>query len=67
LLEEQFKLLAIHPFKGKSRDDVGPDLRSYQVESHVIFYVIDPSSNTITISDILHQRMDPAIHIPTLH
>jgi toxin ParE1/3/4 len=45
-----------HPFMGRSRDELVPDLRSILVHPHVIFYCV--SDATIDIVRVLHQRRD---------
>ena len=48
--------LAIHHLKGKMREDVAPNTKSYHVGRHVIFYV--ESKAGIKIARVLHDSMD---------
>jgi len=48
--------LANHRLQGKPREDIAPDLKSYHVGRHVIFYV--ESQTGIEIARVLHDSMD---------
>ena len=48
--------LANHRLPGKLREDIAPDLKSYHVGRHVIFYV--ESKIGIDIARVLHDSMD---------
>jgi toxin ParE1/3/4 len=60
-LTERFLLLASHPMAGRSRDhDLRVGLRSFPVESYVIFYRVDQTH--VTILRVLHGSRDlPAV------
>lgn len=48
--------IANHRRQGKPREDIAPDLKSYHVGRHVIFYV--ESKTGIEIARVLHDSMD---------
>lgn len=48
--------LANHRLQGKLREDIAPDIKSYHVGRHVIFYV--ESKTGIEIARVLHDSMD---------
>lgn len=48
--------LASRHLKGKSREDIAPDLKSYHVGRHVILYV--ESETGIEVARVLHDSMD---------
>jgi len=48
--------LANHRLQGKLREDIAPDLKSYRVGRHVIFYV--ESKIGIEVARVLHDSMD---------
>lgn len=52
--------LANHRLQGKLREDIAPDLKSYHVGRHVIFYV--ESKIGIEIARVLHDSMDFTRH-----
>ena len=60
-LDNRFHDLAAAPEKGRSREALIPGLRSYQEGHHIIFYIVDTEG--IIIADILHERMEPALHL----
>jgi toxin ParE1/3/4 len=53
--------LARFPHLGPAREDLSPGLRSHRVEQHVVFYRV--GNDTITITRILHRKMDAAKHL----
>lgn len=53
--------LANHRLRGKSREDIAHDLKSYHVGRHVIFYV--ESEQGIDIARILYDAMDFSRHL----
>lgn len=55
------QVLADHPHRGRSADELAPKLRRWHYESHVIFYL--PSENGALIVRVLHQRMDFERHL----
>ena len=48
--------LANHRLHGKGREDIAPDLKSYHVGRHVIFYV--ESKTGIKVARVLHDSRD---------
>lgn len=60
-LEARFLDLAKHPKKGRARDDLVPDYRSYQEGKHVIFF--KQIEVGIAIARILHERMDVFVRL----
>ena len=61
-VKEQFRTLTRLPYIGTERLELLPGVRSFPVESHVIFYRLSPTH--IEIIRLLHGRQDPAIHLP---
>lgn len=61
-LHDRFHDLAAHPDKGRSRDIMFKNMRSYHEGHHVIFYAPDEREG-IVIVDILHERMEPSLHL----
>lgn len=59
-LERCFQMLAKHPLRGRSAEDLAPSLRRLKYESHVIFYL--PHHGGVLIARVLHQRMDFESH-----
>lgn len=60
-LDNCFHTIAQFPMKGRARDELFASLRSYHEGKHVIFYL--PHREDIIIVDILHERMDPSLHL----
>jgi toxin ParE1/3/4 len=60
-LDKRFQDLANFPLKGRVRDELFRNLRSYSEGQHIVFYL--ESNDSIVIVDILHERMDPAQHL----
>ncbi|MGH7838513.1 MAG: type II toxin-antitoxin system RelE/ParE family toxin [Candidatus Binataceae bacterium] len=56
-LEDCCQLIADHPARGRSCDEIRPGLRRIEEGKHVVFYREEPDG--ILISRILHQRMLP--------
>lgn len=61
-LNNCFEILAENPQLGRSAAELAPDLRRYEHQSHVVFYI--PNETGILIARILHQRMDFKKHLP---
>ncbi len=57
MLKAQIWNLKKHPKIGMEREELFPYLRSFTVESHVVFYRLDPKN--IEIVRVLHGRQDP--------
>ena len=55
-LDRALRELVDFPEMGRSRDDLGPGVRSRRVEQHVIFYRVDTGS--IRVLRILHGRRE---------
>ncbi len=60
-LKEHFWHLTTQPFMGTERPELGADMRSFPVKSHIVFYRLQ--ANQIEIVRILHGRQDPNRHI----
>jgi toxin ParE1/3/4 len=56
-LEDGFEFIAKNPLIGRSCDAIQIGLRRFEVERHVVFYI--PSSDTVLIVRVLHERMLP--------
>lgn len=56
MIEQGIMQLLDNPFIGKARPEIKKDLRSLQIQKHLIFYRID--TEYIDIIGILHSRMD---------
>ena len=61
ILRDRMRAAAKKPEKGKQRGDIKPGYYSLQAEKHHIYYRIRDSH--IEIIDVLHQSMEPKIHI----
>ena len=55
-LDETFDLLADFPFIGRSRADLGADVRSYPVGNYLVFYV--PVAGDIEIVRVIYGARD---------
>ena len=55
-----FDRLADHPGIGAARSDLSPEVRSYPVGEHRVFYVV---SKHVSIVRVPHKAMDPARHL----
>ena len=62
-LNNCFDILADNPQLGRSAAELAPNLKRFEYQSHVVFYV--PRDTGILIVRILHQRMDFIRHIPS--
>jgi toxin ParE1/3/4 len=60
-LNQAVTTLSANPLIGHSRDEIAPDIRSYGVQQHVIYYHV--AAETVTVLRILHGKMDPARRI----
>ena len=60
-LEASMRRLADMPGTGRRRDELHAGLRSFQFESHQIFYATDDDG--IVILRVLHERMDVERHL----
>jgi toxin ParE1/3/4 len=56
LIDQKFHELASHPHMGRSRDELGEDLRSFPVGRYVIFYRAMPQG--VEIIRVLHGSRD---------
>jgi toxin ParE1/3/4 len=54
--------LGDNPRLGDAKNDLGAGLYSFPVEHHVLYYRIN--EDVVEIVRILHERMDPARHLP---
>lgn len=55
-LTDSFILLAGQPLMGRERPELAPNLRSFPVDSYVIFY--RPTTDGISIARVLHGSRD---------
>ncbi len=60
-LEAAFQRLALQPWLGRSRTEVRPELLSFLVGSHIIFFTV--TLRYITVVRVLHQTMDYERHL----
>jgi len=61
ILRDRMRTAAKNPEKGKVRDDIKTDYYSLQAEKHTVYYRI--RNSRIEIIDVLHQSMEPNIHV----
>ena len=61
LLRERMRSVAKDPDKGKERSEVKAGYYSIQAEKHHIYYRVRDTH--VEIIDILHQSMEPKLHI----
>lgn len=61
-LKERFLALTEQPLIGIERPELLTKMRSFPVDSHIVFYRIRPGK--IEIIRVLHGRQDPNRHIP---
>lgn len=59
-LDTCFQTLADNSKIGRSADQLTPDLRRYEHQSHVVFYV--PEGEGVLIVRVLHESMDVSRH-----
>ena len=62
-LNNCFEILAENPQLGRSAAELAPNLKRFEYQSHVVFYV--PKNTGILVVRILHQRMDFMRYIPS--
>jgi len=60
-LSDCFKTLAENPLRGRAADELAPELRRYEYQSHVVFYR-EMEQYTLIVR-VLHKRMDFAPHV----
>jgi toxin ParE1/3/4 len=63
-MRRAFSTLRQNPRIGVAADYLGPGLRAFHVERHILYYSIEDEA--ITIIRILHERADPARQLFTL-
>ncbi|MDO5673235.1 MAG: type II toxin-antitoxin system RelE/ParE family toxin [Actinomycetaceae bacterium] len=56
-----FERLAASPSLGQVCDVIRPGYRRYAIGSHLVFYRARPAG--VDVIRILHQRMDPTLHL----
>ena len=61
LLRDKMRLVAKSPAMGKERPEIKAGYYSIRAEKHFIYYRIADSG--IEIIDVLHQAMEPRLHI----
>jgi len=59
-MEERFATLAEQPMHGRNADELAPELRRSEYQSHIVFYV--PKDNGVRIVRVLHRSMDVKRH-----
>lgn len=62
-LNQCFEILAANPQLGRSAAELAPNLKRFEYQSHIVFYISKDAS--ILIVRILHQRMDSKRHLPS--
>jgi toxin ParE1/3/4 len=55
-IEDAFDMLAQTPLAGRARSDLTTKLRSFPIESYIIFYI--PVSDGIEVVRVVHGRQD---------
>jgi toxin ParE1/3/4 len=60
-INKTLTLLSANPELGRKREEIHPGCRSYRVQQHSIYYVIQ--QNTIIVSRVLHNKMDARRHV----
>lgn len=60
-LHERFAALAEHPMQGSSVQELAPNLRRFEYQSHIVFYVAKKQG--VRIVRVLHQSMDIKRHL----
>ena len=60
-IKDIFWSLTEQPFLGVERPELFPSIRSFPVESHILFYRNE--SSTVEVIRVLHKRQDPARHL----
>lgn len=59
-LHERFQTLAQNPMHGRKADQLAPELRRFDYQSHVVFYL--PKHDGVRIVRVLHEGMDAPRH-----
>jgi toxin ParE1/3/4 len=60
-LDQAFMTLSVNPLVGRSRDEIAPNLRSYNIQHHVIYCRV--TTQTVTVLRVLHGKMDATRHV----
>ncbi|GJL56132.1 MAG: toxin ParE1 [Nitrospirales bacterium] len=60
-LETCFQTLAESPLLGRSAAQLSPDLRRYEIQLHVVFYILTETG--VLIVRVLHERRDASKQI----
>jgi toxin ParE1/3/4 len=55
-IEDAFDMLAQTPLAGRARNDLASKLRSFPIESYIIFYI--PVNDGIEVVRVMHGRQD---------
>lgn len=55
---DEIEFLSVHPMSGRDYSHVRKNYRCSKVKSHLVFYCVNESSNTVEIIRVLHQQMD---------
>jgi toxin ParE1/3/4 len=61
-LNHCFEILAENPQLGRNVAELAPNLKRFEYQSHIVFYI--PKESHILIVRILHQRMEFKRHLP---
>ena len=61
LINDTLELLTKHPQMGRDRSHIKSGIRSFRVESHIVFY--REKDNQLEVIRILHKRMDFKSHL----
>ena len=59
-LHERVAALAEHPILGRSAQELAPNLRRFEYQSHIVFYLAKKQG--VWIVRVLHQSMDTKRH-----
>lgn len=62
-LDDGIQLLADNPELGVSRDNVREGYRVLFINRHAVYYYYTVASSTIHVVRVLHEQMDPGIHL----
>lgn len=60
-IRDAIERIATNPDRGRSCDEIRLGYRRYPVGSHLLFYIA--RDGMIDVVRILHQRMDPTLHL----
>jgi len=55
-VEQTVSILGQHPFAGRARDEIRPNLRSIRARAHIVFHRVD--ERAVEVVRVLHGRRD---------